>query len=63
MANTITPDERSRAELILARMIDIQTSLWDESLVLEKIIGCAVNTCDDLSAITIDDLMERDEPV
>lgn len=63
MANTLTPANRAQAEAIFERMAAAQTQLWDLSHELEKLIGCAVDTTEDLLGVDVDYFINEDSPV
>jgi hypothetical protein len=56
---TLTPDEISEAETILRVMRDAQTTLWEESFKLERLLNFDIDTTDDLEDETIETLIER----
>ena len=63
MANTLTPEQRSNAEAMYAQMRAAQDTLWEVSNDLEKLIGCAVDTTEDLQGYDLQDFIDKDEPV
>lgn len=63
MANRLTASKRAEAEILLKECRDAQTLLWDKSLELEVIIGCAVDTTDDLESYSLSDIMRANKPI
>lgn len=59
----LSASERSQAEAIYSQLQDAQTRLWDLSHELETIIGCAVDTTNDLNGDDLDSIIERNEAI
>jgi hypothetical protein len=63
MSNTLTTAQRDTAANVLAICAALQTELWNNSMELENILGCAVDTTLDLEEQTIDSILERDDVI
>jgi len=63
MSNVLTQAQLTAAENLLAVCADLQTELWNNSLELEKILGCAVDTTRDLQEETITAILDRDDEI
>lgn len=63
MANQLSPAEQQEAERLLAICAEHQTRLWETSLDLEQILGCAVDTTRDLLGESIEDILLRDTTI
>jgi hypothetical protein len=59
----LTSKERFRAKILLRMCRTAQTELWNRSLDLEKILGCAVDTTLDLENETLATILKRNRTI
>lgn len=63
MANTLTTEQRLQAAEIYDLCRAAQNELWHQANELEKLIGCAVDTTEELDTMDLQDFIDKDEPV
>jgi hypothetical protein len=59
----LTSADRFRAVILLRMCRTAQSELWNRSLDLEKILGCAVDTTLDLENETLATILKRNQPI
>jgi hypothetical protein len=63
MAEELTDEQRDEAQSLYRQMAAVQSKLWALSQELEELIGCAVDTTEDLQDRNLDYFIDKDEPV
>jgi hypothetical protein len=63
MANNLNEEDYEEARSIYSRMRGLQSQLWALASELEELIGCAVDTTEDLTSLDMSDFIDRDEAV
>ena len=63
MANTLTDEQYEEARSLLVQMRNAQTKLWNLSLELEEIIGCAVDTTEDFYVVDLQYFIDKNQPI
>lgn len=63
MANQLTDEDFDEAQSLYRRMAAAQTKLWELSLELEGVIGCAVDTTEDFNVVDLHHFIEKNEAI